>query len=253
MKIIGVIPARYQSSRFPGKPLSDIFGKPMIYWVYEQACKVKELETVYVATDSKKIEEVCNSFSIPCIMTSADHPTHVHRIHEVSKIIDSDYYVVICGDEPLIDPDVIRKSLPSNEDDEYFYVGGVCRYFSDPAEVIDPANIKVVTNNEDECILLSRAPIPFPYKTVMFKYKKIIGVECYNKAALDFFVAKEKGYLETIEDVTLQRFLENKIHIKYKLVESESLSVDTPHDLEKVKSIIQERLNNKESKDGKRD
>ena len=147
----------------------------------------------------------------------------------------------VCGDEPLIDPETIKAVLP-DDNKEDFYVGGLCRYFSDPAEVIDPANIKVVTNNNEECILLSRAPVPFPYKTIMFKYKKVVGVECYNKAALDFFVNTEKGFLENIEDVTLQRFLENKIHIKYKLVDSFSLSVDTPRDLEKVISIMRARL-----------
>lgn len=246
MKIIGVIPARYQSSRFPGKPLADIFGKPMIQCVYEQVRKVIEFDVVYVATDDKRIQSVCKERKIPCIMTKDDHPTHVHRIHEVSNKLDADYYVVVCGDEPLIDPTVIQAVLPKVNTDEEFYVGGLCRYFSDPAEVIDPANIKVVTNNEDECVLLSRAPVPFPYKTVMFKYKKVVGVECYNKAALDYFVSKEKGFLESIEDITLQRFLENKIHIKYQLVESDSLSVDTPRDLEKVKSIIIKRKVNME-------
>lgn len=245
MKVIGVIPARYQSSRFPGKPLADIFGKPMIQCVYEQVCKVKELDKVFVATDDERIKVVCEEKSIPVIMTKNTHPTHVHRIHEVSNKIESDYYLVICGDEPLIDPDVIRAALPTSESSE-FYVGGLCRYFSDPAEVIDPANIKVVTNYDDECILLSRSPVPFPYKTVLFKYKKVVGVECYNKMALDFFVSKEKGYLETIEDVTLQRFLENKIHIRYKIVETESLSVDTPRDLEKIKNIILQRCQDKE-------
>lgn len=240
MKIIGVIPARYKSSRFPGKPLADIFGKPMIQWVYEQTCKVKEFDNVYVATDDDRIIDACNERNIPVIKTSDAHPTHVHRIHEISEKINSDYYVVVCGDEPLINPNVIKAVLP-NTTAKDFYVGGLCRYFSDPAEVIDPANIKVVTNDNDECILLSRAPVPFPYKTVLFKYKKVVGVECYNKVALDFFVNKEKGFLESIEDVTLQRFLENKIHIKYKLVESESLSVDTPRDLEKVKDIISKR------------
>lgn len=240
MKIIGVIPARYQSSRFPGKPLADVFGKPMIQCVYEQVCKVIELSQIYVATDDKRIQKACEEREIPVVMTSDSHPTHVHRVHEISEKICSDYYLVVCGDEPLISPDAIKAAIP-HENNEQFYVGGVCRYFTDPAEVIDPANIKVVTNNEEECILLSRSPVPFPYKTVLFKYKKVVGVECYNKKALDFFVTKEKGVLESIEDVALQRFLENKIHIKYRLVDSESLSVDTPRDLEKVKRIILRR------------
>lgn len=249
MKITAIIPARYQSSRFPGKPLADICGKPMIWWVYNQVCQVPGFNNVIVATDSEKIVEVCESYGINTMLTKDSHPTHVHRVHEVSERIESDLYVVVCGDEPLISFDVIQSILPTQDiDNMQMYVGGLCRYFSDPAEVIDPANIKIVTNSKDECILLSRAPIPFPYKTVLFKYKKVIGVECYNKLALNFFVSTPKGFLESIEDVTLQRFLENKVHINYKLVDSLSLSVDTPRDLEKVKEII---FNNFEEYKGK--
>lgn len=242
MKIIGVIPARYGSSRFPGKPLADICGKPMIWWVYQQARKVKQLNDIIIATDDERIINCCKSYSIPAIMTSNQNPTHVHRVHEISLKIDSDYYVVICGDEPLIQPSTIETAIPA-EKSTNMYVGGLCRYFEEPSEVVDPANIKVVTNNDDECIILSRSPVPFPYKTILFKYKKVIGVECYNKKALEFFVRTPKGYLESIEDVTLQRFLENKIHIKYKLVNSNSLSVDTARDLEKVRNIISSEIN----------
>ncbi|WP_432996549.1 3-deoxy-manno-octulosonate cytidylyltransferase [Treponema socranskii] len=239
---MGVIPARYASTRFPGKPLADIKGKPMIWWVYQQAIKVKDFYDVYVATDDERIQDVCIKYGIKVVMTKNDHPTHVDRIHEVSEKINADYYVVVCGDEPLISPQTIESVLPaSRSDDNEMYAGGLCRYFTDPAEVIDPANIKVVTNDNDECILLSRSPVPFPYKTVMFKYKKVVGVECYNKKALDFFVSTPKGYLENIEDVTLQRFIENKIHIKYRLIHSISLSVDTPRDLEKVISFFDEK------------
>ena len=239
MKIVGVIPARYQSSRFPGKPLADICGKPMIWWVYQQAKKVEEFAEVVVATDDNRIADVCKQYDIQVVMTADNHPTHVHRIHEVSEKLVADYYVVVCGDEPLISVDVIKTALPkADHESKEMYVGGLCRYFSDPAEVIDPANIKVFTNDNDECILLSRAVVPFPYKTVLFKYKKVVGVECFNKKALDFFVNTPKGPLESIEDVTLQRFLENKIHIIYRLVDSVSLSVDTPRDLEKVIDII---------------
>lgn len=242
MKIIAVIPARYKSSRFPGKPLADIFGKPMIWWVYNRISKIVEFSEVVVATDDYRIKGVCDSYNIKCMMTSDSHTTHVHRIHEVSEKVEADYYVVVCGDEPLIQDTVVRAVLPDKINGEP-YVGGICRYMTDPAEVIDPANIKIVTNDKDECILLSRAAIPFPYKTILFKYKKVVGVECYNKRALDFFVATPKGFLESIEDVTLQRFLENKIHVRYRLVDSVSLSVDTPRDLEKVKEIMSNKKN----------
>ena len=237
MKYVAVIPARYASSRFPGKPLADICGKPMIWWVYQQVMKVENFENVIVATDDERICQICKEYGMQYLLTDSSHPTHVHRIHEVSENISADYYIVVCGDEPLISANVIKAVLPNGYTDE-IYAGGLCRYFVDPAEVMDPANIKIVTNAHDECILLSRSVVPFPYKTVLFKYKKVVGVECYNKKALDFFVSTPKGFLESVEDVTLQRFLENKIHIKYSLVSSESLSVDTPRDLEKVRNII---------------
>lgn len=242
MKIIGVIPARYKSSRFPGKPLQDICGKPMVWWVYQQAVRVQEFESVYVATDDEKIKAVCDSFGIPCIVTEREHNTHISRIQEVSEKVAADYYVVVCGDEPLMEAEVIRNIFSLIDEKEEYCVGGLCRYFSDPAEVVDPANIKVVTNDEDDTIMLTRSPVPFPYKTIMFRYKKLIGVECYSKAALDYFVSQPKGAIERIEDVTLQRYLEHRIRVRHKLVETDALSVDTPRDLEKVRQIMADRI-----------
>lgn len=240
MKIIGVIPARYKSSRFPGKPLADICGKPMIWWVYQQAKKVKEFSEVYVATDDERIKSACDGFGMNVLMTRDDHPTHVHRVQEVSEKVAADLYVVICGDEPLIEADVISKVIP--EKTAEYTVSALMREFSEPTEVIDPGNIKITTNDEGVCVGLSRSPIPFPYKTILYKYKKIVGVECYNKKALDFFVSKPKGNVEKIEDVTLLRFLENGIPMHFTLVPLEALSVDTERDIEKVRLIINERL-----------
>lgn len=242
MKVIGVIPARYKSSRFPGKPLADICGKPMIWWVYQQAMQVQKLSAVYVATEDERIREACDNFGMPCIMTEKEHNTHVSRIQEVSEKMPSDYYVVVCGDEPLMETEAIRSVFSLIDKREEYCVGTLCRYFTDPAEVIDPANIKAVTNDEGDIIMLSRSPVPFPYKTVMFRYKKLVGVECYNKMALDFFVSHPKGAIERIEDVTLQRFLEHRIRVRSKLIESDALSVDTERDLDKVKKIMEERI-----------
>ena len=239
-KIVGIIPARYQSSRLPGKPLKDICGKPMIWWVYQQVKKVAEIDEVFVATDNEKIEEVCKNYEMSVIMTKDNHPTHIHRLQEVSDKIKSDLYLCICGDEPLIEPNIISKAIPQNYNNEYI-VSNLIREFKEPTEVVDPGNIKVTTNNDGFIVALSRSPIPFPYKTIQYKFKKIVGVECYNKRALDFFVSKNQGAVEKIEDVTLLRFLENHIKIKSTLVDSESLSVDTERDLEKVRKIISER------------
>ena len=111
MKIVGIIPARYKSSRFPGKPLADICGKPMIWWVYQQAKKVPEFTAVYVATENSQIEEVCKKLGMNVILTADTHPTGTDRIGEVAQKIKADLYVNIQGDEPMIEPEVIRQAV----------------------------------------------------------------------------------------------------------------------------------------------
>ncbi len=244
MNIIGVIPARYASSRLPGKPLADICGKPMIWWVYQQVIQVTEFSQVLVATDDDRIASVCREYQMPYLMTGVDTPNHIHRIWEVTEKIPSDYYVSVNGDEPLINPDNIRqalKAIPNEATDGPFF-GSVYRELSDPAETIDLANVKIVLGKNGQCLYQSRLPIPSTKGSLDFKYKKAIGIECFNKTALDFFVSTPPGTMELIEDIDHLRFLENGIPIYYTKIDSESLSVDTMKDLEKVRYIISERL-----------
>lgn len=243
MKVIGVIPARYSSSRLPGKPLADICGKPMIWWVYNQVKQVKEFTEVYVATDDDRIAAACKEFDMPYLMTRTDTPNHIHRIWEVTEMIEADYYISINGDEPLISPDNIRQALPVTVINDRPFFQSVYREMHDPAEVMDIANVKIVLNKDGVCMYQSRYPIPCPKGSLMFTYKKAIGIECFNKLALDAFVAAPMGVNEKIEDIDHNRFLEKGIPIYYKQIDSESLSVDTKNDLEKVRSIIQKRLN----------
>src|SRR5699024_2395664 len=112
MKVVGVIPARYASTRLPGKPLMDICGKPMLVWVYEQVKKAKKLDEVYVATDDSRIEDMCRQHEIPVVMTSTEHRTGANRLQEVSESIQADFYVQLNGDEPLLDPDLIDAAVP---------------------------------------------------------------------------------------------------------------------------------------------
>lgn len=241
MKIIGIIPARYSSTRFPGKPLADICGKPMLWWVYNQVSKVKRFSDVFVAIDDERIREVCEKYKLKYVMTKDNHPEHISRIHEVSDKIQSDLYVCINGDEPLISPDVIEQVLPKNgEIPPYF--SGAMRKLSDPAETIDSANIKIAVNNKNECIYISRTPVPFPKGTLLFNYYKYVGIECFSKQGLDFFVSTPQGRLEIIEDIDHLRFLENHKIISFKEVDSESISVDTPKDLEKVRLLMAKKL-----------
>lgn len=245
MKVIGVIPARYQSSRFPGKPLADICGKPMIWWVYNQVSQVKEFSEIYVATDDERIVACCEEYGMKYVMTRKDTPNHIHRIWEVTEMIEADYYISINGDEPLISPDNIRQAFPTEVIKDRPFFQSVYREMHDPAEVMDIANVKIVLNKDGVCMYQSRYPIPCPKGSLLFTYKKAIGIECFNKKALDIFSHTPMGVMEKIEDIDHLRFLENGIPIYYKQIDSESLSVDTRNDLEKVRLIIQERLNNK--------
>lgn len=238
MKIIGVIPARYASTRFPGKPLADICGHPMIYWVYRQAAKVDRFSNIMIATDDERIVNVCEEYGMDYCLTGIDIPNHIHRIWEVSEKVNADYYVSINGDEPLIDPESIDKVLPEEIVSNKEYFGSAYREMSDPAEVIDIANVKIVLGEGGKCLYQSRLPIPSTKGSLLFKYKKAIGIECFNKKALDFFVNTPMGELEKIEDIDHLRFLENDVPIYYTKVESESISVDTVADLEKVKKLL---------------
>lgn len=244
MKVIAVIPARYQSSRFPGKPLMDICGKPMVWWVYNQVKKVPEIDEVYVATDDERIYSQCEALSAKCLMTP-ECPEHISRIQSVSEQIQADYYVCVNGDEPLIDPDSIHRVLHDAVSRREYYHGAV-RKLTDPAETIDSANIKVVLSKFGNGIYMSRTPVPYPKGTLFFSYHKYVGIEIFTKKGLDFFVSTEQGVLEKIEDIDHLRFIENEKRICFTQIDSESLSVDTPKDLEKVRHIMQHKLENRE-------
>ena len=127
MKIVAVIPARYDSRRLPGKPLADIAGKPMVWWVYRQVEKVKGIDAVYVATDSEKVSAVCQNENIPCILTPPC-PTSTERVYEVSLQIEADFYLCVNGDEPLIDPKVVEQILPKSPD--HFFAANLTRFCS---------------------------------------------------------------------------------------------------------------------------
>ena len=237
MKIIGVIPARYKSTRFPGKPLADICGKPMIWWVYQQAKKCKNFEDVFVATDDKRIYNVCEDFDIKVVMTSENHDTPTSRLYEVSTKIDADAYVLVMGDEPLVQEEAISLVIPKAEMPEY-YVAALTNVLTEPTEVIDFTNQKVVTNSERNALLISSSPIPYPKGTLDFQYEKVTGIQLFSKASLKFFSETEKSLLEKAEENDLLRFIENGISVKMINSPYKTVSVDTPKDLEICRDII---------------
>lgn len=242
MKVIAIIPARYQSTRFPGKPLADLCGKPMIWWVYHNISKSSKFSNIYVATDDQRIADVCKKYNMEYIMTSSDHPNHISRVWEVSNQIEADYYVCVNGDEPLIDYQLVEEILPQKKGEVKYFLGAF-RKLSDPAETIDPANIKLVLNQQNQCIYMSRTPVPYPKNSLLFEYNKYVGIECFTKQGLNFFQDTNMGCFEKIEDIDHLRFIENGKEIFFKEINSDSISVDTPKDLEKVRMILELKLN----------
>ncbi|KAA6321960.1 3-deoxy-manno-octulosonate cytidylyltransferase [termite gut metagenome] len=173
MKIIAVIPARYQSSRFEGKPLADICGKPMIQRVYEQALKVNELTEVYVATDDNRIFNACTEKGIQVIMTSSKHATGTDRIGEVATKVIADLYVNIQGDEPLIEPNTIKAAIvPFLENENTnIQITNLKTLIHDPVDLINFTVPKVITNREGRGIYLTRSAAPFPKGDISIKYR----------------------------------------------------------------------------------
>lgn len=244
MRIIAVIPARYKSSRFPGKPLADICGKPMIWWVYNQAKKVQELEDVYIATDDKRIASVCEVEGMNVVMTSEQCPTHLERLYEFSTKIESDFYININGDEPLIESKCICDMIPKDIAPDSDYMANGMMVLTDPIDAIDSSKIKVAVDMQGYCMYMARNAIPFPKGRADYQLKKFVGVQCFSKKALEFVNKTPRGILESIEDIDEFRFLENGYKVKMIMTEAKTLAVDTPKDLEKVRAIISERIRN---------
>lgn len=240
MKCLGVIPARFKSSRFEGKPLADIHGKPMIWWVYNQAKKVKELEDVYVATDDTRIEEVCKKLGMNVMMTSNSHKTGTDRVGEVARKIRADLYVNIQGDEPLIEPETIVKAIKPFYKDNTLKVSNLMTAIKDPIEVVNFTVPKVITNEQNIGIYLTRSASPYPKSSLDYKYYKQVCVYGFKPEALEFFCSTERGKIEKIEDIEILRFIENGIKVQFIEVDSETIAVDTPQDLLKVNTYIKE-------------
>lgn len=242
MKVIGVIPARYASSRFPGKPLADICGKPMIWWVYRQASMVNGLDDTYIATDDERIKCVCEELLIKVVMTSKDCPTHLDRLYEFSTKVDADFYININGDEPLIESHCIEDLLPKNVDPEQSYFANGMMVLNNPIDAYDTSKIKIAVDMKGYGMYMSRTPIPFPKGRSDFELYKFVGIQCFTKKALEFVHITERGNLESIEDIDEFRFLENGHKVKFVLTNATTLSVDTQKDLERVRSIVQAKI-----------
>lgn len=242
MKIIGVIPARYKSSRFPGKPLADICGKPMIWWVYQQCKKVEDFNEVYVATDDEKIFSVCETLKVKVVMTADTHRTGTDRIGEVARKIPADLIVNIQGDEPLLEPDTIKAAIAPFYTNPNLQISNLMTKIKDPIDVVNFTVPKVITNKEGIGVYLTRAAAPYPKGSLDYTYYKQVCVYGFKPEALEFYCDYGKKYgkakVESIEDIEILRFIECGYKVQYIEVDSETVAVDTPNDLEKVRKIV---------------
>lgn len=242
MKVVGIIPARYASTRLPGKPLKDILGYPMIWWVYKRVRTVKELDEIYVATDDDRIKEVCEQYEIPVIMTYPNHPNGAMRLQEVSETVKADFYVQLNGDEPLMNTDAIAAAIPETVPQDVAFGTNIITQIDDPAQVMDASNIKMVFDDQMNALYMSRTPIPYPFKSIDFQYYKHVGIIGYNKLMLDFYKISQPGRFEQIEGIDTLRFLDYGKQLKLSLVpDCHSLSVDTQKDLDMVIKMMKEQ------------
>ena len=241
MKTIAVIPARYQSSRMPGKPLADILGRPMIWWVWREAKKCPALSGVVIATDDERIADACKAYGMDYCMTSPDHDTPTGRIWEVSTKLEADLYLQVMGDEPLINVAAFDLILPKTLPEDPYYVAVLTNIMEHPADVIDFSNQKVVTNAAREILMISRSPIPYPKGTLDFEYEKVTGIQLYSRQALAFYHDTPKSMLEKAEENDMMRFVENGHKVHAIVSPYKTVSVDTPKDLELVARILTER------------
>lgn len=242
MKIVCVIPARYKSSRYPGKPLEDLCGKPLIWWVYQNALKVEDFDDVIVATDDQRILAKCKQLNINVIMTSVNNPTGTDRVAEVAEKINADLYINIQGDEPLLNADTIKMAIKPFYNDKDLMVSNLMTQITNSAEIINSTIPKVVVNSQGYGVFLSRSPIPFPKGKTDIDYYKQVCVYGFKPDALSFFKKSKRGIIEESEDIEILRFIENGIKIKFVKVGQDTVAVDTPKDLEKVRGIISKGL-----------
>ncbi len=235
MKIIGVIPARYGSTRFPGKALADIGGKPMIQHVWENSSKSKLINELYVATDDKRIFDAVNKFWGNAVMTSKKHKSGSDRIGEVIKNKNCDIVVNIQGDEPFINPMNIDKAIMPLIKDKNINVSTLCTKIKRKDEIDNPNVVKTVLDKKGFALYFSRYAVPFNRDNIKnITYYKHIGLYVYRKKYLLEFIKLKPSKLEEIEKLEQLRILENREKIKVVITNIDSVTVDTASDLKKI-------------------
>ena len=241
MDITAIIPARYASTRLPGKPLLDIAGKPMIQHVYERAMKAELVGRVIVATDNKKIFNAVKMFGGEAVMTSRAHKSGTDRLAEAAMGLKSDIVVNVQGDEPLIEPAMIDEAIRPLMDDSSTLMGSLKAEIRDEADLNNPNVVKVVVDRNDFALYFSRYPIPYlrdePLSLLTCRFKHI-GLYVYRREFLLKYAGMSQTPLEEAEKLEQLRALENGYRVKVPTTRHQSIGVDTEEDLERVRRIL---------------
>ncbi|MDE1170711.1 MAG: 3-deoxy-manno-octulosonate cytidylyltransferase [Verrucomicrobium sp.] len=237
MKTVIVIPARYASTRFPGKPLVLIKGKPLIQWVWEKARKCKRADRVVVATDDERIFRAVEWFGGEAVMTSPEHPTGTDRIAEAARRLraKADLYVNIQGDEPAVDPKEIERLIAGIGRSP---IATLAHAVTDPADLANPNVVKVVCDAAGRALYFSRSPIPFARGKAKPRYLRHVGLYAFRAEALRRFVKLPPGVLEQAESLEQLRALENGMAIRVVETKMRCHGVDTPADLRLVQKLL---------------
>jgi 3-deoxy-manno-octulosonate cytidylyltransferase (CMP-KDO synthetase) len=241
-KVIVVIPARYGSTRLPGKPLVPLAGKPMIQRVYDRAKMAQHVNRVIVATDDDRIVKAVQEFGGEARMTRHDHRTGTERVAEVAAHETGDIFVNVQGDEPLLDPAAVDTAVSALLEEPQAAIATVATPIRTPGDIMDPNVCKVVLDFDENALYFSRAPIPWVRDTgghVQARHLKHLGLYVFRRDALLEYPTLPQGELERIEQLEQLRWLENGWKIRVAQVEHDAISVDVPEDVARVEGLLQ--------------
>jgi len=242
--VLAVIPARYASTRLPGKPLALIGGKPMVQHVVARVRQAERVSRVVVATDDARIKNAVESFGGEAVMTRPDHRSGTDRVAEVAAQVPAEVYVNVQGDEPLIDPATIDAVVAAILDDNSVQIATPCAAILQPNDIMDPNVTKVVRDFDGKALYFSHAPIPWVRDTgttIVARHWKHIGLYAFRRDALLEYPTLPPGELERIEQLEQLRWLENGFGIHVVETDYDAVSVDVPADIERVEKLLRER------------
>ncbi len=245
MRVAAIIPARYRSTRLPGKPLADIGGRPMVWRVYERAREARLVDEVWVATDDERVRDAVSALGGNVVITSPEHPSGTDRIAEAAGSVMADIYVNVQGDEPMLPPGMIDDVVAPMLADPALNMATAARETGDPSEIADPSVVKVVMDEHGFALYFSRSPIPFhrdiwgsPLHVNGGRCYKHIGLYIYRRDFLLRYARMRPTALEQTERLEQLRALGHGERIKVVITRWDSIGVDTPEDLERVRGIL---------------